>query len=94
MPKMRMKFLSACQKDARSGQNHVKMVAVAHLRPEVDPGITSLHPAGNEAYVPLLVVIILEASVMYVSLYCVLSFHMFYPRLSETEAHCLQAASG
>jgi hypothetical protein len=27
-------------------------------------------------------VIIFEASVMYVSLYCVFSFHMIYPRLS------------
>jgi hypothetical protein len=82
LPKMRMKFLPACQKDACSGQDHVKMIAVTDLRPEVDPGITSLHPAGDEAYVPLLIVIIFEASVMYVSLYCVFSFHMFYPRLS------------
>jgi hypothetical protein len=77
-----MKFLSACQKDARSGQDHVKMVAVADFRSEVDPGITSFHPAGNQAYISLLIVIIFEASVMYVSLYCVFSFHMIYPRLS------------
>ena len=79
---MRMKFFAACQKDPCAGQDHVKMIAVADFRTEIDPGITSFHPAGDEAYVPLLVVIIFEASVMYVSLYCVLSFHIFYPRLS------------